>query len=73
MTDLIVRLRTGGKSYRIKESGSLTLNAKSLGSEWAGKKENAVDSDWTFSYDDLIPYIGTTSHPLLVKYADQEN
>jgi hypothetical protein len=74
MRDLIVTARGGGRSHRIKPGGGFVLEVKSYGSEISqggiSMRSKGFEETFTFNYDDLLTYVGTTSGIVRVKYAD---
>lgn len=74
MRDLIVTTRGSGRSYRIRPGDWFELKAETHGSEinqgGISKKENRLEEKYTFTYDDLVSYIGTTSGIVRVRYAE---
>jgi len=73
MKDLIVTARGGGRSVRIKPDGWFELEAKTHGSEinqgGVSKRSKGFEQTIVFTYADLLPYVGTTSGIVRVKYA----
>jgi hypothetical protein len=74
MRDLIVTARGKGRSVRIRPGDWFELEAKTYGSEinqgGVSKRSKGFEETYTFTYDDLVAYVGTTSGIVRVKYAD---
>jgi hypothetical protein len=73
MKDIIVKVR-GGQSFRLHPGGYFEFEISTHGSEinqgGVSKKAYGFKETHTLTYDELIPYIGTTSGIFRVRYAN---